>query len=216
MFPHYLRASLPSLSFSPAFDIVIAGPPCVDYTLINANREGATGLQGSYLPRTGRVIRRIKEYNDKVIHPYPFFIVENVILTDEEDRKSVKRAFGHDAVWFTKDSKDLSPLRRNRTYLSNIPLLAEEKLIDPPPRLCFEDGFDVAGGIFDPSLRHVKAPGLMASKARLDDDPRMLIFKEDPDGSQQRYLYFLARTPNVAEREKLMGFPSGYVSEPCK
>jgi hypothetical protein len=56
----------------------------------------------------------------------------------------------------------------------------------------------------------------MASKGRLDDDPRMLIFKEDPDASLQRYLYFLARTPNVAEREKLMGFPSGYVSGPCK
>jgi hypothetical protein len=84
-------------------------------------------------------------------------------------------------------------------------------MVDPPPRRCFGDGFDVAGHIFDQSLRHVKAPGLMAHKSRLDDDPRMLIFKEDSTG---RYLQFFARTPTVLEREKLLGFNPGYVSKP--
>ena len=202
----------PQYSFFSAFDIIIAGPPCVDYATINANRKGTKGQQGSYLCRTGNAIRRIRDHNHKVGHPYPFFLVENVALT-KEDRKEVREAFQHtEAVMYVKDSADHTPLARKRTYLSNIPLLAEEKLEDPPPGLCFEDGYDVAGKIFDPSLRHVKAPGLMAHKARLDDYPRMLIFKEVPD---QRYLNFHARTPSVSEREKLMGFPPGYVSNSC-
>jgi hypothetical protein len=142
--------------------------------------------------------------------------VENVALT-EEDKEDVQKAFLHtDAVMYEKDSADHTPLARKRTYLSNIPLLTEEKLEDPPPGLCFEDGFDVAGKIFDPSLRHMKAPGLMAHKGRLDDIPRMLIFKEVPESANQRYLNFHARTPNVSEREKLMGFPPGYVSRSCR
>jgi site-specific DNA-cytosine methylase len=200
-------------SFFSAFDIIIAGPPCVDYATINANRKGAKGQQGSYLCRTGNVIRGIMDHNRKVRHADPFFLVENVALT-EEDQADVREAFqqtGH--VMFVKDSADHTPLARKRTFLSNIPLLAEEKLEDPPPGLCFEDGYDVAGKIFDPSLRHMKAPGLMANKGRLDDYPRMLIFKEVPD---QRYLNFHARTPRVSEREKLMGFPPGYVSQPCR
>ena len=184
----------------------------MDYATINANRKGAKGQQGSYLCRTGTAIRRIRDHNDKVGHPYPFFLVENVALT-EEDQKDVREAFQQtEHVMFVKDSADHTPLARKRTFLSNIPPLAEEILEDPPPGLCFEDGYDVAGKIFDPSLRHVKAPGLMAHKGRIDDSPRMLIFKEIPD---QRYLNFHARTPSVFEREKLMGFPPGYVSDSC-
>jgi len=221
------HCSLPNVT---AFDIVIAGPPCVDYAAINANREGAAGLQGSYLLRTGHVICKIRQYNEKIGHPYPFFLVENVILTDQKDRRRVEKAFGTETVWYEKDSRDLTPLRRNRTYLSNIPL-SQEELVDPPPRMCFDHDFDMGGAFFESGFCHLKAPGLMAHKGRLDDAPRMLIFKEMPDKSKGRYPEFLARTPNVAERERLMGFktsePSrgdkseqqestGYVSKPCK
>jgi len=133
-----------SLSNATAFDIVIAGPP-VDYAAINENREGATGLQGSYLAKTGDIIRRIREHNEQVGHPYPFFVVENAILT-EEDQRSVKEAFwGTDAVWYQKDPRDITPFQQNRTYLSNIPLIVQEKLTDLPPRMCFDDDFDDVG-----------------------------------------------------------------------
>jgi hypothetical protein len=83
-------------------------------------------------------------------------------------------------------------------------------MIDPPPSLCFDDGYDVAGMIFDPESGLSKAAGLMANALRLDDHPRMSIYKE----YGKRQLKFYRRTPSVAERERLMGFPPNYVSEP--
>ena len=54
----------------------------------------------------------------------------------------------------------------------------------------------------------------MASIARLDDEPRMSIYKEVP--SDAVVPKFQTRTPTVVERERLVGFPPGFVSEPGK
>lgn len=198
-----------------AFDIVIGGPPCVDYTSVNARRGGVDGIQGSYLPKMGDVIARIKYFN-KTNHCNLFFLAENAALWNDKEKpleagdlQTVLRSFGME--WHvTLDSRDHTPLRRKRTYITNIPMVEDLKMIDPPPSLCFDDGYDVAGMIFDPESGLSKAAGLMANKLRLDDHPRMSIYKE----YGKRHLKFFRRTPTVTERERLMGLPPNYVSKP--
>ena len=142
-------------------------------------------------PRTAKIIEKVRQINLSCGQPDPLFLVENVILNDPVDISCVKEAFGKQAAWYQIDSRDFTPLRRNRLYISNIPLWNMDSLHDPPPSLCFDHGYDIAGKIFDPSLRHVKAPGLMASMGRLDDEPRMLIFKECEENTRE--LEFLGK-----------------------
>lgn len=204
-----------NLMLLSAFDIVVGGPPCIDYALINSRRAGVDGMQGSYLPKMGEMISRIFAYN-KTKHHNLFYLAENAALSNGKEKpletgdlQKVLRAFNME--WHvTLDSRDHTPLRRRRTYITNIPLVEDLKMIDPPPSLCFDDGYDVAGMIFDPESGLSKAAGLMANALRLDDHPRMSIYKE----YGKRQLKFYRRTPSVAERERLMGFPPNYVSEP--
>lgn len=58
---------------------------------------------------------------------------------------------------------------------------------------------------------------LMASSSRVDDvnSFRMYVFKEQKKKSLGEDL-FLGRPLTVAERERLMGFPEGYVEVPGK
>lgn len=178
---------------------------------------GVDGKQGSYLTSMGVVIQEIQHYN-KARNCNFFYLAENAALSNGKEKElqagdlqRVLRSFGIE--WhMTIDSRDHTPLRRKRTYITNIPILEDLKMFDPPPRLCFDDGYDVAGMIFDPESGLSKAAGLMANKLRLDDHPRMSIYKE----YGTRYLKFLRRSPTVEERERLMGFPPNYVSRPCK
>ncbi len=165
----------------------------------------------------GRVVQEIERYS-KAQNCNFFFLAENAVLSDDTEKdlkagdlQAVLKSFGME--WcVTLNSRDHTPLRRHRTYITNIPILEDLKMLDPPPRLCFDDGYDVAGMIFDPESGLSKAAGLMASKTRLNDHPRMSIYKE----YGTRYLKFFRRTPTVTERERLMGFPPNYVSRPCK
>jgi hypothetical protein len=176
-----------------AFDVTIGGPPCIDYTAVNANRKGADGLQGSYLLRMGSAVQKIQDFS-RERGKYSFYLAENAALSNEAEKdleagdlSRVIKAFSpktdtrggnnDDAIlqskpWHMKlNSRDHTPLRRNRTYVTNIPATDDLMMTDPPPRICFDDGYDIGGGILDPKTTG-KAPGLMAAKSRLDDHPR--------------------------------------------
>lgn len=56
---------------------------------------------------------------------------------------------------------------------------------------------------FEPSLQ--KANTFMASKSRLDDQPRMMKVKEVGDKK------FEVSSFSVSERERMLGYPDGYV-----
>jgi hypothetical protein len=152
----------------------------------------------------------------------------------EGDLEQIKAAFGTD--WeLTFDAKDVSPCRRKRTYISNIPfeLLSQTDYCDSAPTSCLGD-YNLAASIVDPDMVS-KANCFMASSSRTDDD-RMLVFK-------QKGNMVLGRTISVEEREVsvdiqkfltrasrpasnletselqfklMMGFPKGYVSKPGK
>ncbi len=67
----------------------------------------------------------------------------------------------------------------------------------------------------DAPSRRLKANTFMASKARLKDD-RMCVFKRYEDGNHRNMKgrEYLTRAFNVTERERMMGYPEGYVSRP--
>jgi hypothetical protein len=195
--------------------------------------------------RFGKVVRKIRrQYRELPSLPkeHPlFFMAENTALRNsrhvslpEGDLEQIKAAFGTD--WeLTFDAKDVSPCRRKRTYISNIPfaLLSENDYCDSPSTSCLGD-YKLAASIIDPDMV-AKANCFMASSSRTDDD-RMLVFK-------QKGNMVLGRTISVEEREVsvdiqkfltrasrpasnletselqfklMMGFPKGYVSKPGK
>jgi site-specific DNA-cytosine methylase len=84
-------------SFVPyvsAIDLIIGGPPCIDYSPVNARRKGADGEQGSYMVRFGMFIRTLERLQrEDMPRCKLFFLVENVVLTGD-DLEQVCDAFG--------------------------------------------------------------------------------------------------------------------------
>jgi hypothetical protein len=152
------------------------------------------------MPRFGKLIFQINKRQIQQGYPPVFFLAENTALRNDRDQplphgdlEIIKREFniGWDLVF---DSRNVSPIRRKRTYLSNIPLqLQTDDLCDPSPIVCLDDGFDIAGHIVEPQMI-AKAQGLMASSGRIDDD-RMKVYRKSVDGR------FKERTISVVERE---------------
>ena len=200
-----------------AFDIVIGSPPYVHYSGVDTSTKAMKKKQASYLTSTGTVVNELLRYN-KAQGCKLFYLVEiAAIFHDREeemgksDLDQILEAFG--IGWYVMlDSKDHTPLQRKRVYISNIPLVRPFDQLDPPARLCFDDGYDLVRSIFDPEKEEAKVPCLMTNKNFLDDHPRMSVYKQH--GSRQLKLY--RRTPTVTERERLMGLPPGYVSQPGK
>jgi site-specific DNA-cytosine methylase len=199
-------------NFVAAIDIIIGGPPCVDYALVNARRRGVDGSQGKYMVQFGELVVAIKE-RQRRLHQRPvFFLAENTAIGDQKDRplkegdlSRITAAFGLDwSILF--DSRMITPLRRKRTYLTNIPFLQAYTAGDPKPSTCFDDdGFDLAGNIKELNMI-TRSLGLMASSSRIDDDRMNLYMKK-----KGRYY---KRKIKRRERERLMGIPEGYVEKP--
>jgi site-specific DNA-cytosine methylase len=112
-----------SILLFTAIDIIIGGPPCIDYSGANANRLGVEGRQGSYMVRFGNFIRKLQKLQDRPI----YFLAENTVLRNTKNKNLVdgdlsviEEAFSV-TVSITFDAKEVSPCRRQRTYLTNIP-----------------------------------------------------------------------------------------------
>ena len=72
-------------------DIIIGGPPCVDFSGVNANRKGVKGKQGGYTPQLGDFIKNL---SDKQNNHEIFFLCENVSMTSWDDEGIIERSFG--------------------------------------------------------------------------------------------------------------------------
>ena len=98
-------------------DIVIGGPPCIEFSKVNSYAQGTQGEQGKYLLELGRVVRAI----ERIQSPHPlYFLAENVVLSGAE-RETVDDAFGLTWDPINLNSQDFSPARRNRHFWTNIP-----------------------------------------------------------------------------------------------
>lgn len=202
--------------FSIAIDIIIGGPPCVDFSKVNANRKGAEGEQGQLMLRFGDLVQRIKNIQLRKWQHDVFFLVENTKLDnakdlplDKGDLEQCKAAFG--VTWAIEfDAQICSPGRRNRTFLSNFPAhtVTHDYMVDEKSVSCLQDEFQHFGHWIQKDMT-IKANCFMAHKSRLDDSPRMDLFKIEYVGGKA-VKYFL-RAFNVQERESIMGFPLKYV-----
>jgi hypothetical protein len=177
----------------------------VDYTGVNANGQGVDGKQGQYMLLFGKLVCYINRKQIAQCYPPVKFLAENAVIRDDKDLPlehgdlgTVREAF--QVEWDLKfDARSVSPLRRKRTYISNIPLqLGDKILCDPPPKTCLEDGFDVPGHIFEPEMV-AKTQGLMASFSRIDDD-RMNVYRARPS-KKKNPAYYEQRTLMTIERE---------------
>lgn len=196
-----------------AIDIVLGGPPCVDYSLANAQRQGVSGLQGSYMIRFGNLVTKIR-HMQRDHHVY--FLAENVRIDNEKELPldagqltAIEKAFG--VSWnFKLDAKLYSPLRRLRMFFTNITADVAEyyEMKDKPVHQCLEDDFNHCACIdgHEPRARH---NCFMAHQGRVNDD-RMIVYKRDGNGMIER------RFLSVTEREAMMGYPKGYVKNPGK
>lgn len=188
-------------------DLVIGGPPCVDYSSVNAHRQGASGNQGSYMIRFGQLIQSIQAKQQG--RPL-FFCAENVPIDndknmplDQGDKSRCQDAFGTKWDPYELDAKYLSPCHRKRYFFSNIPFDCfdyESPLSMVTPACVLEGGYKLAAHHICASTT-AKAWTFMASFFRIDDE-RMLVFrKQEEDGSYRgRYI-------SVLEREVMMGYP---------
>jgi C-5 cytosine-specific DNA methylase len=122
-----------------AIDIVVAGPPCVDYSKANSRRQGTAGSQGMYLVKTAELVNKIQNHELQKGRKL-FFLIENVVLDEDEadqvcqglnglqkspqkrsaqlhrDEKDAEKALEID--WrITLDSEYISPTYRNVSLL---------------------------------------------------------------------------------------------------
>ena len=128
-------------------DIVIGGPPCVDFSKINAHRQGVKGSQGNYMLELGRVIRtmeKIQKANNN--HPL-YYLVENVV-TQGNDLDAIRAAFDMDWDPIKLNAASVSPCLRNRHFYSNIPPYLphffDGPWLESTPGKCLEQGFQVS------------------------------------------------------------------------
>jgi len=198
-------------------DLVIGGPPCSDYSKVNAYRKGVEGRQGSYLVQFGIFIRSLEAAQKKKFgKDQIFFLAENVLLNGD-DLKVVCEAFkiSWDPIEF--DAQYISPTRRRRHYFTNIPFDDQLNNCDyvwegQDVESCLTPGFVLPSQIVEEGIT-VKANCLMASTSRIDERSslRMYIFDKKCASNKRDYH---GRPLTVAERENLMGYPKGYVEEP--
>jgi len=116
---YFLFSNVCFYYFSPAIDFVIGGPPCVDFSGINADRQGIEGYQGSYMMKFASLIHKIKKHALQNENPL-FFLCENVPISIKHGLLEIEDKF--QVVGVTLDAKYLSPCKRNRMYFTNVSL----------------------------------------------------------------------------------------------
>jgi hypothetical protein len=186
----------------------------------------------------GHFIRKVQRHQPG--HPV-WYLIENVVL-QHDDLQAIEGAFGGSTP-IRIDSFHFSPCKRNREYFINVSVgwhvvcyfWSHHTQHNSPSFLQYyvnvqydedfehqascdtfiDDDFALPQTVArNTDIYHSnwsKANTFMASKVRLDDD-RMVVVKEKRN---KRGMY-LVRTFTVNEREKMMGLPVGYVSEPRK
>mmetsp|Transcript_39283 Transcript_39283/g.81511 ORF Transcript_39283/g.81511 Transcript_39283/m.81511 type:complete len:1105 (+) Transcript_39283:61-3375(+) len=223
------------MSHAP-YDLVIATPPCSDYSKVNAHRRGVKGNKGSYMIRVGQLMKKIKNH-EKQQSTHLHFVVENVPIEDnkdvpmaQSDLSQIERALG--VSWKVElDAAYFSPTTRHRHFFTNIAMESHDFGDNPIhkklPAHCLNltaDGYDSDDDKeFKVAAEHFEKPRIdengekdrpmwfrlktfMASKAGLDDE-RMLVFCKRGNGKK-----YVARHLTAHERAAAMGYPDDYFS----
>jgi hypothetical protein len=151
-----------------------------------------------------------------------FFLAENVPLAGR-DLERVEHAFGGIPP-LVMDAAYWSPCKRKRCFFTNLPicdfLLSNDCWQadgdwNSRPASCLDEGYDLPVNVLRKSNRRdtefsQRANTFMASEGRINDRPRMLVVKKYKAGTKGKQDY-VGRTYTVRERERMLGFPDGYV-----
>jgi hypothetical protein len=187
-------------------DIIVGGPPCQDYTGINANAQGPTGAQGQFLPRFAEFIQNVQARQPE--HPV-YYLIENVVFIDGSrvDNYNLIQNILTGVVETKIEALYFSPCKRYRSYWTNFPFENSEhgyeQAVEIHPDSCLEEGW-----IFpvEDEVECVKVNTFLASKGRIKD-ARMEKYKPLGNNKHEK-AYFSA-----LERERMLGFPDNYVKD---
>ena len=222
-----------SVGYNVDFVLCGGGSPCQDLSALLADREGLAGSRSKLFFEMPRIFKDLKETFTCPVYTF----VENVFSMTKNNRDAFSDTLGVepillDSIWFSQS-------RRPRLYWVDweVKPIGEEELIPhdrykewtfPPldydktwwlDRLCRHE----QGGLLPTLTRALprrtpprRPAGLEGAsteaKARWEADHyRFQVYQYEtkhlvtkPDGT--------FRLPSVTERERLMGFPEGYVS----
>jgi len=198
-------------------DLVLSGAPCQDYTGLNASRD-ATSRNAQYLLKVGRLIQKLDEVQmgSKNVKDNVLFLSENVVFKDHDH---VDNCYGGLAP-IRLDAKDFGPCKRNRFYWTNIRLISSEHIKEVASGVSIDgfldDGYGAVARLLQCDSEQdmpVKSNAFLASLSRIDDD-RMIKYKLNDTSGPRTSVKYHIETYSVAEREKMMGLPAGYVEKP--
>ena len=194
------------------FDLLLAGPPCQNFSLVNAFR--VKDVSSDYLSDVGNLISKIDEIQ-KTNNPSQsdlLFVVENVTFESDKEIEVSKRFRNLVPIKF--EAADFGPCKRYRLYYTNIAVRSGEEIIQVAKEqsACplLEDNFKMAETICKKKGIVIipKTNTFMASKARIDDDRMMKVRKVGKK--------YEVGTYSVCERERMLGLPVGYVGKAVK
>lgn len=227
-----VEALVNALGFKVDIFLISAGSPCQDLTVLLAGRAGLAGSRSKLffeIPRIYELCRA--RFGEKVV-----FMVENVFSMSGESRSEFSRVLGVPPVLI--EASDLSWVRRPRLYWCSWPVqpAGDEKLIDMGdymhlqlPDHRHESDHWVQGTwtrmgrgplpTFTRALPRDHPPlqpaGIASATSEaqqrwVEDRYRFQVYQyEDNNLLWQGELW---RLPNLEERETLMGFDRGYIS----
>ena len=216
-------------------DLVLAGggSPCQDLSVLLADRKGLEGSRSKLFFDMPRIFKALKSICSCPV----FTFVENVFSMSKDNRDQFTVELGHEPVLL--DCTSFTKCRRPRLFWVDWPIKPrnQEKMVqhDSYREWRFPDLCENKDWWLDPLCSHrstrplptftralprkgpPKQPAGMANASReavarwRADHYRFQVYQYEachlvqrPDGQ--------LRVPSVMEREKLMGFPAGYVS----
>lgn len=199
------------------FDLVLSGSPCQSYSGLNASRV-PNSENAQYLLKVGRLIQKLDEIQmgSKNVKDNVLFLSENVVFKHHD---KVDQCYGG-LPPVRLDAKDFSPCKRNRFYWTNVRLKSSAKIKDVASGVSLDGFLDEGYGTVarliqaeDQEDMPVKSNSFLASLSRIDDD-RMIKYKLAGTSGRNASAAYHIETYSVAEREKMIGLPAGYVEKP--
>jgi len=203
------------------FDIILGGPPCNEWSGINARRKGVDSESGSLILQFAKLINKVKKYNQKYhdVNHRTYFFCENVPEVGKVSE--IENTFGISA--FKVDAKTWGPCFRERAFFFNWePNTVPEVDSVAKGTSCLKDGWKMPVNATTRGIDE-KARTLLASYGRIGDPSTMykarvkegvdVASKYAPgaDIGAEDLEYNLFET---GDRERLMGLPEGYVEKP--
>ena len=226
-----IEAIVTALGFSVDGVLISAGSPCQDLTRLLSGRKGLAGSRSRLFFEIPRIVKLCKAR----FPSRTWFMVENVDSMTEENKLEFSRVLGVKPILL--EAHTISGVRRPRLYWCSWPVAAQgdEVLVDGKTHIHWQipnqgphvgwldEGWSYLGGRPLPTFTRAlprstppKEPAGLQSASPVairrwqQDRHRFQVYQyEDKSLVWKGHEW---RLPSLKEREKLMGFSEGYIS----